>query len=77
MCINAISEVELCQKKYIKSYQKYMVSKLMDYFGREIGVYEFFCRKQMFIEFYLIFYIKVMKVVVIKNFVIAKKKGKW
>ena len=36
-----------------------------------------FSRKQMFKEFYPIFYIKVMKVVVIRNFVIAKKKDKW
>ena len=36
-----------------------------------------FYKKQVFIEFYPIFYIKVMKVAVIRNFVIAKKKGKW
>lgn len=30
-----------------------------------------------YVEFYPIFYLKVMKVVVIRNFVIAKKKGKW
>ncbi len=30
-----------------------------------------------YVEFYPIFYFKVMKVVVIRNFVIAKKKGKW
>ena len=36
-----------------------------------------FGKKQMFIEFYPIFYLKVMKVVVIRNFVIAKKKVKW
>ena len=36
-----------------------------------------FDKKQMFIELYLIFYIKVMRGVVIRNFVFAKKKGKW
>ena len=36
-----------------------------------------FDKKQVFAEFYPIFYIKVMKVIVIRNFVIAKKKGKW
>ena len=30
-----------------------------------------------YVEFYPIFYLKVIKVVVIRNFVIAKKKGKW
>ena len=30
-----------------------------------------------YVEFYPIFYLKVMKVIVIRNFVIAKKKGKW
>ena len=30
-----------------------------------------------YVEFYPIFFLKVMKVVVIRNFVIAKKKGKW
>ena len=30
-----------------------------------------------YVEFYPILYFKVMKVVVIRNFVIAKKKGKW
>lgn len=30
-----------------------------------------------YVEFYPIFYLKVMKVVVIRNFVISKKKGKW
>ena len=33
--------------------------------------------KQMFIGFLPVFYLKVMKVVVIRDFVIAKKKGKW
>ena len=36
-----------------------------------------FDKKQMFIGLYLIFYIKVMKVAVIRNFVIAKEKAKW
>ena len=36
-----------------------------------------FDKKQMFIGLYPIFYIKVMKVAVIRNFVIAKKKAKW
>ena len=30
-----------------------------------------------YVELYPIFYLKVMKVVVIRNFVIAKKKAKW
>ena len=30
-----------------------------------------------YVEFYPIFYLKVMKAVVIRDFVIAKKKGKW
>lgn len=30
-----------------------------------------------YVEFYPIFYLKVMKIVEIRNFVIAKKKGKW
>ena len=33
--------MELCQKKYIQSYQKYTVNKPMDYSSREIGVCEF------------------------------------
>lgn len=33
--------------------------------------------KQMFIGFLPVFYLKVMKAVVIRDFVIAKKKGKW
>ena len=36
-----------------------------------------FSRERMFIEIYPIFYIKVMRGVVIRNFVIANKKGKW
>ena len=30
-----------------------------------------------YVEFYPIFYLKVMKVVEIRNFVIVKKKSKW
>ena len=33
--------------------------------------------EQTIVSFCPIFYIKVMKVIVIRNFVIAKKKGKW
>lgn len=33
--------------------------------------------EQMIISFCPIFYLKVMKAVVTRNFVIAKKKGKW
>lgn len=30
-----------------------------------------------YVEFYPIFSLKIIRVVVIRNFVIAKKKGKW
>ena len=56
MCINAISEVELCQKKYIQSYQKYTENKLMDYSSREIGVYEFLIRNECLLNFTLFLY---------------------
>ena len=44
--------------------------------GNALGRYKFAYKTNVY-RFLPVFYLKVMKAVVIRDFVIAKKKGKW